>query len=115
MTKLEVLPVLFRKGRTKDTAHEITAVFPTLPWNLWGDLTCYAHVGQHGSCSPGWYNETREAKPDEYADLLAELRGIYEDPKDEPVKLRVYRRMQPAHNRAREQERRRLMPDKVPT
>jgi len=42
-------------------------------------MTCYAHIGQHASCSYEWYWTTRPAKPDEYADLLAELQGIYDD------------------------------------
>jgi hypothetical protein len=44
------------------------------------DWTCYAHVGQHSSYSPGWYYTiTRPAKPHEYADLLVEIKQIYGD------------------------------------
>lgn len=37
--------------------------------------TCYAHVGQHSSCAPEYAQESREATPDEYVDLKAELEG----------------------------------------
>ena len=66
------LPVLFRK----DISGDVTAIFPTLPWDRTGDhMACYSHVGQHSSCSVGWYNQTSAASPDEYAALKAELEG----------------------------------------
>lgn len=90
---LDSLPVIFRKD-TKDGFNDITAVFPTLPSNYSGsDMTCYAHVGQHSGCSREWYYTTKPAKPEEYADLLAELRQIYENPADDPVKLVVRHRI----------------------
>lgn len=96
---MEKLPILFRKDRGK--APEITAVFPTLPADGRGSfMTCYAHLGQHGGCDWGWYRSTRAAKPAEYANLLAELRRIYEQDEDESVELVVYRRIQPAHRKA---------------
>lgn len=96
---MEKLPIIFRKDRGKDPS--ITAVFPTeVAGPKFGDMTCYAHIGQHSGCSFAWYHTTRAAKPAEYADLLAELRQIYEEDDDEPVKLIVYRRMQPAHRDA---------------
>lgn len=60
--------VLFRV----DAGGEVTAVFPDLqeePY-LW---RCYAHIGQHGSCSRLWYYTTRPARPAEYEDLKSEL------------------------------------------
>ena len=40
-------------------------------------MAYYAHVGQHGSCSYDWYiTDTKPAKPDEYANLKAELESI---------------------------------------
>lgn len=99
---LEKLPVLFRASRTKDA--EVTAVFPTLPHDATGRyLTCYAHVGQHGGCDHGFIHRTRKAKPEEYGDLLIELRGIYGVPHwegDEAYELVVYQRTQPAHRKA---------------
>ena len=68
-------PVLFRISRAaKRDGAEVTAVFPCEPADTGGDrMTCYAHAGQHGGCSMGWYNTTRAARPDEYAGLKREL------------------------------------------
>jgi hypothetical protein len=42
--------------------------------------TCYAHIGQHSSCHVDYAKECREATPEEYKDLLAELISIgYDD------------------------------------
>jgi hypothetical protein len=84
----DTVPVLFRADR-KDG--EVTAVFPTLPANLTGQMTCYAHIGQHGGCDYGWYRTTRPARPDEYASLQRELEGVpYE------YSLAVVKRITPA-------------------
>ena len=64
--------VFFRKECTG----EILAVFPETWYNnyFWG---CYAHYGQHSDCMPEYVRDsTTPAKPQEYADLLAELRRI---------------------------------------
>lgn len=100
---MEKLPVIFRvtkyNAATPVFPHDITAVFPTEVERN-GNMECYAHVGQHSSCSPEWYsNNTRPAKPYEYADLLTELKGIYsskfryEDGSD-VFELVVYQRRQ---------------------
>lgn len=96
------LPVLFRMARDgRGEEKYLTAVFPT-ELDAGGDtMTCYAHVGQHGGCSLAWYHWSWAAKPSEYADLLAELRRIYEDTDDEPVTLVVYQRIQPWMLKAR--------------
>ena len=65
--------VIFRADR-KDG--DVTAVFPTLPADSSWTMTCYAHIGQHSGCCREWYCDTRPARPDEYADLAAELRQI---------------------------------------
>lgn len=85
----EVLPVIFRHFGKEG----VTAYFPTLPWTPFL-ITCYAHVGQHGGADRVWLKMGRPAKPEEYADLLRELRGIYErGTEDEPpVTLKVYKR-----------------------
>lgn len=90
------LPVIFRAD-----SYGVTAVFPTLPgtYDPW-TATCYAHVGQHGSCSRDWYWTTRAATPAEYADLLAELRSIYERGPD-AVPLKIARRWTRHHDAAR--------------
>lgn len=60
--------------------NEVTAVFPQLKYNkeLYGNdiMTCYAHIGQHSSCSKEWVKEQRLATPKEYADLKEELESI---------------------------------------
>lgn len=88
----EVTPVLFRVHRAPRThGADVTAVFPCEPATYSGyAMTCYAHVGQHGSCDLGWYNQTRPAKPEEYANLKRELESA-----PYGYRLKVYRRMQP--------------------
>lgn len=87
-----VLPVIFRAEKSGDHKGEVTAVFPTLPWTGPRDFTVYAHLGQHGAGTLGWYQQrTRAAKPAEYSSLLRELRQIYEQGPDK-VQLKVYSR-----------------------
>ena len=69
--------VIFRKFKEGD----IIALFPELPGTN-DPYTCesYMHVGQHSSASIDIVSITKPAKPDEYADLLAELKRIgYDD------------------------------------
>lgn len=73
---MDKLPIIFRAERSDG---DVTAVFPTLPGTCAFDFTVYAHLGQHGSGDSGWYRSTRPATPAEYAPLLRELRGIYDD------------------------------------
>lgn len=72
---MEKLPVIFRK----ESDDSILAIFPTQCEGYAGyHMLCYAHVGQHGSCSLEYYqNNTTPAAPDEYAPLLVELTAIY--------------------------------------
>ena len=94
-------PVLFRNARENGETY-LTAVFPAEPATLNGDtMSCYAHIGQHGSCSFGWYNETSAAKPDEYAALARELESI-------GYRLKIYKRMTRGHRAAFNAEIRRL-------
>jgi len=97
-----IVPVLFRAEKSGDFKGDVTAVFPTLPGtnDPW-TMTCYAHVGQHGTCSKDWYWTTRAAKPAEYAPLLAELKRIYENDPGEPARLKVVQRLTPAYDRER--------------
>lgn len=64
--------VIFRIDRRRTDA-EVTAVFDDR--EEFPSLTCYAHMGQHGTCSRDWaFGSTqRAATPAEYAPLLAEL------------------------------------------
>lgn len=97
MTAPEKLDVLFRATGPRKQP-EITAMFPTECGTNRYDMTCYAHVGQHGTCDSGWYNRTRKAKPEEYAALLNELRKIYAP----EYELVVKQRITPQHRAARE-------------
>lgn len=81
---MEKLDVLFRYSRG-----EVTAVFPSECGTDEWDFSCYAHVGQHGSCGRQWYNTTRKAKPEQYKDLLAELCSIYGPEYELVVKSRM--------------------------
>lgn len=98
------LPVIFRAERGGDHKGSVTAVFPTLPGT--SDpytATCYAHIGQHSACDRGWYQTTRAATPAEYADLLRELRWIYEEGPD-TVRLDIVQRWTAKHDDARRAE-----------
>jgi len=76
---MQKLPIIFRAERSGDFKGDVTAVFPTEPGTNQFDFTVYAHVGQHGAGCSEWYRGTRAAKPAEYAPLLRELTGIYDD------------------------------------
>lgn len=87
-----VTPVIFRV----DKDGEVTAVFPCAPFDSAGHfMTCYAHVGQHGSCSFEWYYSTRPAVWTEYANLKRELETA-----PFGYRLKVYQRMTPGHRDA---------------
>lgn len=67
--------VVFRKFKDG----EVIAVFPEVSYN-YVHIMSYQHVGQHGDCVPWISSFTKPATPDEYADLLAELKSIgYDD------------------------------------
>lgn len=88
----ERIAVIFRAVKRCEHKGDVIAIFPDLDANA-GRFTCYAHIGQHGECSRQWFvSETRPASPDEYRDLLRELRRIYEANGDAKlcVRKRVY-------------------------
>ena len=82
---------------------EVIALFPaTAAGSRYGDCSCYQHIGQHGSADYHHViGKTRRAKPEEYADLLAELKTVGYAP-------RVYQRKRPLHHRYRMDEHHRL-------
>lgn len=81
-----IMPVIFRTYQG-----EVTAYFPTQVEDE-GYVVCYAHIGQHSTAHPEWLRYGKRSKPSEYADLLNELRGIYENTKFSPVELKVYQK-----------------------
>lgn len=54
---------------------EVIAIFPELAGDMNpGTCSSYQHIGQHGACDPYMIiNSSKLAKPEEYADLKAEL------------------------------------------
>lgn len=58
---IEETPVLFRVARAPvKYGDDVTAVFPAEPADMAGRyMSCYVHVGQHGSCSAEWLATTR--------------------------------------------------------
>lgn len=88
----ETTPVLFRMPRNvKLHGNDCDAIMPTIPGtNDAATMTCYAHIGQHGSCHQNWIQSTRPATPEEYADLKAELESA-----PYGYRFKVYRRIQP--------------------
>src|ERR1700743_2740281 len=100
---IDSTPVVFRADR--EGGHLwITAVFPCEPFDYEGyKMSCYAHIGQHGGCSQEWYNATRAARPEEYAELKAALESA-----PYGYRFKVYSRMQPWMRKARFDEARRL-------
>ena len=66
--------VIFRKFTG---GADIIAMFPELPGtNCFGTCLSYQHVGQHGAASVDLSHCTESAKPEEYGDLLEELRRL---------------------------------------
>ncbi len=67
--------VLFLIDRTDSgTNTQVFAYFPEMVHN--GNImTCYSHIGQHSSCHIDYANECKEAKTNDYLDLLGELIG----------------------------------------
>ena len=62
----------------KEEGYGTLAVFPDIVEDLKGNVRCYAHVGQHSTASPDYYQELELA--DDYQDLLEELESIgYDD------------------------------------
>ena len=85
-------PVVFRKF----SDDEVVALFPAMPgWRL-GECMSYLHLWQHGAADYGHaVRTTRPTRPEDHADLQAELVQIgYDD-------LRVYQREQQWMHRAR--------------
>ena len=70
--------VVFRKFKGKDGG-DIIALFPELNHETGAAnrymVMSYMHIGQHGECDPFMVRDrTVPAKPEEYANLLAELK-----------------------------------------
>lgn len=71
---MDKVKVIFRKNKYND----VIAFFPEARVN-YGNIMSYMHIGQHDEASLEFYLTTRKANENEYADLFAELRWIYDD------------------------------------
>ena len=71
---MDKVKVIFRK----DKEGNIIAFLPELRVNR-GNIMSYMHIGQHSEASYEFYSTTRKATKNEYTDLFAELRKIYDD------------------------------------
>ena len=71
---MDKVKVIFRK----DKEGNVIAFLPELRVNH-GNIASYMHIGQHSEASYEFYLTTRKANKNEYTDLFAELRKIYDD------------------------------------
>jgi hypothetical protein len=92
--KKEILPVMFRKFEDG----QVICFFPSLCSSRKYILECdsYMHIGQHSTASISLITGLKNATEEEYADLLKEVAGIYDE-----YTLKVYSRYQYAFTRAR--------------
>jgi hypothetical protein len=73
-TDKEKTKVIFRKFKKGD---DIIALFPEIEYNHDKKLCMsYMHVGQHDGAAYALIYNTIPAKPEEYADLFAELNSL---------------------------------------
>lgn len=58
--------------------NSIFAYFPNEEFDLHGNKTCYAHIGQHSACSPDYITEMQlvKASKEEYQGLFDELESL---------------------------------------
>ena len=75
-TDTKLTNVVFRVW--KDWPKTCIALFPDLPYDRYNvACQCYEHSREHVAADyEGTMEATRKAKPEEYADLLAELESI---------------------------------------
>lgn len=72
----KTLKLVFRKFKEGD----IIAIFCNTAKDCKaGNVTAYQHMGQHCEVSRNIGSFAKLAKPEEYASLLRELKGIYND------------------------------------
>ena len=71
---MDKVKVIFRK----DKEGNVIAFLPELRVNH-GNIASYMQIGQHSEASYEFYLTTRKANKNEYTDLFAELRKIYDD------------------------------------
>lgn len=78
MKNKPVLNVIFRKEKSYNGS-VIAAYFNNAP-AMYGRILCYTHEEGHNEANVSYYaEETTKAIPEEYADLLEELKEEYSD------------------------------------
>jgi hypothetical protein len=75
-TKSIVEKELMTEVLFKRDGSEIFAVMPYDICDRQGNMTMYAHIGQHSSCSPDYVKRCKNANKSEYAELKKELETI---------------------------------------
>lgn len=90
---METQVVIFRMCYNPYTkVWEPSAFFPYSYCGV-GNIVCYAHNEGHGTAALSYYqHSTKKAEPEQYAELLKELKQIYEEG-DEPVRLVIQKRI----------------------
>ena len=60
----------------KEADGDIMAYFPLEDYDMAGNKTSYAHIGQHSACHPDYVKDLKVATSKEYAPLHEELTEI---------------------------------------
>jgi len=68
--------VMFLVNEKDPSDPDLFAYFPEKNGDNKGNKTAYSHIGQHSAVSPAYAAESRQASPEEYQDLKAELESI---------------------------------------
>jgi hypothetical protein len=91
---MEKIQVTYRNVRYPGGQREILALFPQEVGNRQGDVTCYAHMGQHSTADYKYIIQvSKPATSQEYEPLHKELMSIYGDSHlGEPVELEIVKR-----------------------
>lgn len=77
---MEKIQVTYRNVRYPDGQREILALFPHDVGDRQGNVTCYAHMGQHSTADYKYIIQvSTPATPQEYDSLHKELVSIYGD------------------------------------
>jgi dienelactone hydrolase len=97
----EITPVIFRRW-PKCEGGAVVAIFPTILGTYESHtMSCYQHVGQHGTCDLGIIHRTKLARETD-ADVMELRRELEGAPYG--YRLKVYQRDNRTFHKAREAE-----------
>jgi len=72
-----ITDVVFRCNKSGDFKGVVFAMLPHECGDRSGHVTCYQHIGQHGTADySGCIRDSRPATEEEYADLKKEMEGL---------------------------------------